>query len=387
MSTIILIKQARYENEKRIAVFMPNEPTFIDLIKQIPQRRWSPTLACWHFPNEIAQWQIFQNLFQNFDLNIQKDNQPLVIPFSDMVERPKLLHHANTEIKNLKSEIKTPQYFAEISRLEDKMTLKRMSISTIKLYKSCFAQFLQFYNNIHPKDITHAQIIQYMLHRIKTDNISPSVQNNFINAIKCYYEFVLDRERTYYDLQRPKRPFHLPNYLEQHEVIKLFQAVDNIKHKCILLTIYSSGLRLSEVVNLRIADIRRADKSIFVKAGKGKKDRYTLLSDTLLTELETYYKQYKPSFWLFEGQTGGQYSPRSVQKILRDAVEKSGVNPYATVHALRHSFATHLVMSGLDTLTLQKLLGHESPVTTEVYVHLSKRHLQQVQSPLDRLKF
>ena len=213
------------------------------------------------------------------------------------------------------------------------------------------------------------------------------MQNNFINAIKCYYEFVLGRDRTYYDLQRPKKPFQLPNVLDQAEVIKLFQAVDNLKHRCILLAIYSAGLRLSEVVNLRIADIRRTDKSIFVKAGKGKKDRYTLLSDTLLVELERYWQAYKPKYWLFEGQTGGQYSVRSVELILRKAVTKSGVNPYATVHTLRHSFATHLVISGLDILTLQKLLGHESPVTTEIYVHLSHQHMQQIQSPLDRLKF
>ena len=254
-------------------------------------------------------------------------------------------------------------------------------------YRSCFAQFLFFYNDKHPQDITHDEIIKYMIHRIKVDKISIGVQNNFINAIKCYYEFVLDRERTYYDLQRPKRPIQLPNVLSQEEAVKLFDAVSNIKHKCILMTIYSAGLRISEVVNLRLSDIRRTDNSIFIKAGKGKKDRYTMLSQTLIAYLDNYFKDYQPAYWLFEGQTGGQYSVRSVQNILRDAVAKSGVNPYATVHTLRHSFATHLVLSGLDIITLQKLLGHESPVTTEIYIHLSKQHIQQIQSPLDKLIF
>ena len=167
------------------------------------------------------------------------------------------------------------------------------------------------FSNLKKKISVHQRLNQ------RSSAFKKTFAATWLKDLNCY---ITQTQRTYYNLQPPKRPFQLPNYLEQHEVIKLFQAVDNIKHKCILLTIYSSGLRLSEVVNLRIADIRRADKSIFVKAGKGKKDRYTLLSDTLLTELETYYKQYKPSFWLFEGQTGGQYSPRSVQKILRDAV-------------------------------------------------------------------
>ena len=138
---------------------------------------------------------------------------------------------------------------------------------------------------------------------------------------------------------------------------------------------------------MRLADIRRADKSIFVKAGKGKKDRFTLLSDTLLKELAIYYQHYKPSYWLFEGQTGGQYSARSVQNILKDAVVKSGVNPFATVHTLRHSFATHLVLEGVDILSVQKLMGHESPETTEIYVHLTGEQIRRIQSPLDKLKF
>ena len=392
MNTVITIKPARFENEKRMAIFMPNQPKLIDLIKQIEGRRWSPTLGCWHFPNQMTQWQAFQKLFQSFDLNVQKNVQPLIIPYSDMVKRPQLqlLNNSKQEIQvqNLTSNIQAPpQYQSEINRFEEKMTLKRLSISTIKLYKSCFAQFLFFYNDKHPQDITHDEIIKYMIHRIKVDKISIGVQNNFINAIKCYYEFVLDRERTYYDLQRPKRPIQLPNVLSQEEAVKLFDAVSNIKHKCILITIYSAGLRISEVVNLRLSDIRRTDNSIFIKAGKGKKDRYTMLSQTLIAYLDNYFKDYQPAYWLFEGQTGGQYSVRSVQNILRDAVAKSGVNPYATVHTLRHSFATHLVLSGLDIITLQKLLGHESPVTTEIYIHLSKQHIKQIQSPLDKLIF
>jgi integrase/recombinase XerD len=348
---------------------------WVTKLKQINGHRWHKEHNCWTLPHSPLVIDILNKMFGD---TLQYD----LLPLTESL----MTEHSKPKTQNLKLEI-PPQYKDEITRLEEKMTLKRMAISTIKLYKNCFTQFLFYYNDKDPKDITQDEITRYMLHRIKDDKISPTVQNNFINAIKCYYEFVLGRDRTYYDLQRPKVPFQLPNVLSHEEAVKLFQAVDNVKHRCILLAIYSAGLRLSELVNLRIADIRRDDKSIFVKAGKGKKDRYTMLSDKLTAELDNYFQHYTPSYWLFEGQTGGQYSVRSVQAILRDAVAKSGVNPYATVHTLRHSFATHLILSGIDTIALQKLLGHESPVTTEIYVHLSHQYIKQIQSPLDKLNF
>ena len=370
----ILVRLAEFWKGK-LRLDFAYQQDWINKIKQINGHRWHKEYNCWSLPHSPLVVDILNKMFGD---SLEYDLSPL----ANVQATPP------ADIRHRQSDIETPpQYAAEINRLEERMTLKHMAQTTIKLYKSCFTQFLHFYNAKHPKDITHDEIIKYMLFRIKTDKISPSVQNNFINAIKCYYEFVLGRDRTYYDLQRPKRPFQLPNVLSQNEVEKLFNAVDNIKHKCILLTIYASGLRVSEVVNLRLADIRRDDKSIFIKAGKGKKDRYTMLSETLIAELDIYLKHYTPSYWLFEGQTGGQYAVRSVQNILRDAVEKSGVNPYATVHTLRHSFATHLTLSGIDTIALQKLLGHENPKTTEIYVHLSHQHIKQIQSPLDRLKF
>jgi len=167
------------------------------------------------------------------------------------------------------------------------------------------------------------------------------------------------------------------------EVQAILKQPKNMKHKAILCSIYSGGLRLSEVLNLRIEDVRSADGYLFIKGGKGKKDRRTILSNQLLLLLRQYYKEHKPSYWLFEGQTGGKYSASSVQSIFRKAVEAANVNPWATVHTLRHSFATHLLQQGTNLRYIQGLLGHASSKTTEIYTHLQKVDNSVVKNPLD----
>ncbi len=151
------------------------------------------------------------------------------------------------------------------------------------------------------------------------------------------------------------------------------------------MTIYSGGLRLSELTNLRITDIHPDRQEVFIHSGKGKKDRFTTLSKKLVKELAIYQLEYSPTYWLFEGQTGGQYSTRSVQDILRRSVKVAGINPYATVHTLRHSFATHLLEHGVSLRHIQELLGHGSSKTTEIYTHISNVHRRSIDSPLDRL--
>jgi integrase/recombinase XerD len=215
--------------------------------------------------------------------------------------------------------------------------------------------------------------------------ISTFIQNTIINAIKYYYENVVGRERFMIWNLRPRRQRQLPDVLSEEEVTRLLKIPENKKHRTILMLIYSAGLRLNELVNMRVADLHFHSKSIHIKGGKGKKDRISILSEKVIKILESYIKEYKVRYWLFEGQTGGQYSPRSVQVILRDAVMASGVNPYATVHTLRHSFATHLLERGTDLRTIQHLLGHESIKTTEIYTHITDTLRSKIRSPLDNL--
>ncbi len=273
----------------------------------------------------------------------------------------------------------------ELASMKQKLVLKRYSWRTAKTYLNLFRQFAFSIAPSHPAELNKDAIRAFLQKWIEERQIAPATQNQFINAIKFYYEQVLGRPRTYYDIERPRKADELPNVFSEEEVQRLLVAVENLKHQCILMTIYSAGLRLGEVIQLRIADVHSDRMQLFIKAGKGKKDRYTILSSQLLELLRTYYKQYRPKYWLFEGQDGGQYSARSVQNIFRRAVIKAKVNPYATVHTLRHSFATHLLEHGTDLRYIQHLLGHSSSKTTEIYTHITQHKVAQLRSPLDFL--
>jgi integrase/recombinase XerD len=168
-------------------------------------------------------------------------------------------------------------------------------------------------------------------------------------------------------------------------VQSILKIPTNLKHRAILITIYSAGLRVSETINLKVNDIDSTRMQIRVEQAKGKKDRYTLLSPKTLDILRLYFLEYKPKIWLFEGPSGQPYSDRSVQSILKDAVKKAGILKRVTVHTLRHSFATHLLESGTDLRYIQSLLGHESSRTTEIYTHITTRGFDQIKSPLDSL--
>jgi len=241
-----------------------------------------------------------------------------------------------------------------------------------------------FYNNKSPSKITIEEIKAFLHHKIKNENIAERTQNQAINAIKYFYENVLHRDKMFIYLKRPKRPKDIPSYLSPDEVSRLIRSINNLKHKAILMTIYAGGLRLSEVINLKIEDIRSDQNHIRIQGAKGKKDRTTLLSNRLLEVLRVYVKKYRPHYYLFEGQTGGQYSARSVQKIMARAVKESGIR-HATPHTLRHSFATHLVQNGTDITYVKDLLGHGSIKTTEIYLHLTQKELRNISSPLDNL--
>jgi len=271
---------------------------------------------------------------------------------------------------------------AEYNRL---LKLKNYSPNTIKSYNHCFQLFLDHFKTENINTLTKDQITNFLYQESKK-GLSYGYQNQIINAIKFYYEKVLKRKKELYDIPRAKRPQKLPVVFSEEEVQTLIGNIQNLKHKCILYLIYSAGLRISEAINMRIGDIDSKRNVIIVRGGKGKKDRKTLLSQKLLTLLREYYIQYRPKEYLFEGESGNQYSMKSIQNVFNRALEKSGIRKSATVHSLRHSFATHLLEHGTNLRYIQELLGHNSSKTTEIYTHITNTGMYGIKSPLDNLQ-
>jgi site-specific recombinase XerD len=204
-----------------------------------------------------------------------------------------------------------------------------------------------------------------------------------VGSIKLFYNELLRKnyKLNYLYPDRPEKK--LPVVLDKSEIQLLLNSIQNLKHRAILSVIYSAGLRLSEVIEMKLNDIDSKRMLIKIVQGKGKKDRYVMLSEKLLIILREYYKEYKPKEYLFEGQKGGKYSARSVQAIFKEALRNSKIKKEASVHTLRHSFATHLLESGTDIRIIQQLLGHSSLKTTQIYTQVSSSKISEIKSPLD----
>ncbi|MBN4051510.1 tyrosine-type recombinase/integrase, partial [bacterium AH-315-M05] len=236
-----------------------------------------------------------------------------------------------------------------------------------------------------PEAITEEQIRQYQDYIVNKRKVSASTHNQVINSIKFYFEHVLGHERKTYWIDRPKKEKKLPHIISEEDVVRLLAASVNLKHKCIIAMLYSTGLRRGELVGLRVGDIDVDRRQVFVRGGKGKKDRSTVLGDSMAIALQHYVKEYKPAYWLFEGPGKKRYSPESVRQIVKQARHKAGIVKPVTPHVLRHSFATHLMDHGTDSRFIQELLGHENLNTTAIYAHVSIQSLQKIKSPLDRI--
>lgn len=268
------------------------------------------------------------------------------------------------------------------------LDLKGYSPATKRTYKNEFSIFLQTIKDNHAESFTTQRLKDYLQYCLTELKLSENTLHSRMNAMKFYYEQVLKNEKLFWEIPRPKKPQILPKLLNETELAKLFKAATNKKHKAMLFTAYSAGLRVSEVVNLKLEDIDSKRMQIFIKRAKGKKDRYVNLSPILLDILREYCKTYlpRPKVYLFESeQTGNPYPTRTVQQIFANAKQKAGLKKEVGIHSLRHSFATHLLDKGTDIRFIKDLLGHFDIRTTERYLHVSKLKLVNIISPLDDL--
>tara|TARA_B100001146_G_C16122858_1_gene408801 strand:- start:154 stop:996 length:843 start_codon:yes stop_codon:yes gene_type:complete len=272
-----------------------------------------------------------------------------------------------------------------LNKAKSKLYIRNYSPRTIASYISSLNNFAEWLIQEKVNQVTDKEVEKYLYHLKKNRNRSISGMKQTVASLKILFTDILKKEIPDSLNIRFRKEEKIPVVLSEEEVAAVIKAVNNLKHKVILMTIYSAGLRLSECLALTMADMDFDRNQIRIRQGKGKKDRQTVLSRTLLSEMKDYLIKFCPKIFLFEGQKGGRYSASSIQAIMKRAVKKSGIKKHATVHTLRHSFATHLLENGTDIRFIQELLGHKRLETTQIYTHISKIAFDRIKSPLDRL--
>jgi integrase/recombinase XerD len=371
----ITLKHLLIDEKKFIGLkFYPN-PTIENILKSQGVYHWNDDFSMYCAPNVKANFSLIFDSFRGiawingahfFEGKVKKK-------FNDEIN----LDSYRNRKKHPNSSHVPDEY---LSKLE----FKRYSINTARTYISCFEKFMNAFKDKELIGINEEDIQEY-LNLLAKQGVSSSQLNQTINSIKFYYELILQMPNRFYSIERPFKEQRLPKVLSKEEVFKIINATNNIKHRCIVSLLYSSGLRRQELLNLRISDIDSKRMMLTIVQGKGKKDRVTVLSEKVLADLRIYFQEWKPLNYLFEGTRGEKYGRSSIGKIIATAARKAKINKKVTPHMLRHSFATHLLESGTDLRYIQTLLGHTSSKTTEIYTQVSLGHMQKVKSPFDSL--
>jgi integrase/recombinase XerD len=383
----------QHRGSDKIAIKFKIDPELNKLARKLPNVKWSQTNTSWYVPLKRENYYAILASFRKF-ANI--DDTELMAHFG---KDSKLDSSAGKFESQEKIVSPTPPSTPSKGRihainenaipaLQRHLRLKAYSESTMRTYIAELTQFLQAIKGVSAESFTSERIKDYLSYCFYHLKLSENTMHSRINALKFYFEQVLKKEKFFFEIPRPKKPMQLPKLLNETELARLFNALSNKKHKAMLFTAYSAGLRVSEIVNLKLADIDSKRMQIFVQRAKGKKDRYVNLSPVLLDILRKYIKEYspRPKLYLFESeQTGTAYPTRTVQQIFGNAKTKAGIQKEIGVHSLRHSFATHLLEKGTDIRYIKDLLGHFNIKTTERYLHVSKKQLVNIVSPFDDL--
>jgi site-specific recombinase XerD len=333
-----------------IAVSFEYEKDILDAIKAIPGRKWEPALWMWIFPDDREVICRIRQVFLGYKI-IQVNGYPNPAEFEMLV-------------KELES--------------------RKYSRKTIKAYIYYNREFYTFCHKPFGL-VVNEDVVEYLSHLSTAHGLCEASINIAISALKFFYGTILHKPLML-EKKRPKKDKRLPKVLGKEEAVRILNALPNLKHRTVLFIAYSAGLRVSEITKLKPEDIDRERKLIYIRRAKGRKDRYTLLSDKTFQLLLQYIAMYKPGTWLFEGQGFGKaLTVRSMEKIFKKACSIAKIEKDVSIHSLRHSFATHLLENGTDIRYIQELLGHAHTKTTEIYTHVAKRDFLKIRSPLDTI--
>ena len=358
--TIFLEEKIHRKNNQLLIKFEYDE-TLISLVRTVNGASWSKSLKAWYLISTAENLSMILKLFKNVtkvDVSKISKKTPFKRDLTD--EQKKLLNQFYLFLKG-----------------------KRYSQSTIQTYTFFIADFINFHTKIPLEELSNRAVELFIETVFMERNYSVSSQRQFISALKIFTVFCPQTKIHNLSLERPKKSRILPSVLSQEEVLRIIQYTQNIKHRAILTLLYSCGLRIGELINLKLIDFHIDRKQLIVKKGKGRKDRYVSLADSFLPLLSNYYHSYKPTIYFVEGQNGGKYSAESIRSFLRKSCKKAGIRKPVTPHTLRHSYATHLLENGVDLRYIQTLLGHSKPETTMIYTHVQRKDLMEIQNPLD----
>jgi site-specific recombinase XerD len=379
------------DGQGRLLVTFPYSEARVEQIRRLPDRRWLPELKAWSIPDTPEARAALAEIFA-------APPKPTgewigVAPRKPEKDGDRKPHASRVPGKPLTTNPPHPL----IKAVDDELVLRGMAYGTRKSYGQHLRNYFGWLQEkkVQPEAAGRDEVRGYLVQMANSGQASAGYCRQARAALVFLYEATLKQPDKVADLPRMKRPQQLPVVLSREEVGRILKTTANLKHKALLVTAYSAGLRVGEVVRLKLAlsvaegvsDIDSKRMQIRVTAGKGAKDRYTVLSEIALTVLREYFKAEKPQDWLFPGEDPADHlSERSAEHVFEHAKKKSGITKKATFHTLRHSFATHLLEDGTDIRYIQELLGHDSIETTERYTHVTQPALQRIKSPLDTMQ-
>ena len=360
---IIFLEEKIHRKNNQLLIKFDYDETLISLIRSIQGTSWSKSLKAWYILNTKDNLNIILKLFEKITtVDFSKTGKSVPFKRNLTEEQKQLLNQFYLFLKG-----------------------KRYSQSTIQTYTFFIADFINFHTKTPLAELTNRAVELFIETVFMERNYSVSSQRQFISALKIFTVFCPQTKIHNLSLERPKKSRILPSVLSQEEVLRIIQLTKNLKHRAIIVLLYSSGLRIGEVTNLLLKNIDIIRRQIKVEKGKGRKDRFVVLATSYLPLLQNYLTTFKPALYFIEGPTGKKYSESSIRKFLFKSVQKAGISKKVTPHTLRHSYATHLLENGVGLRHIQELLGHAKPETTMIYTHVAKKDLLDIQSPLDTI--
>jgi len=363
----IEIKPIQHRGKSQIGLFFKYDEKLKNQLKQLGYE-FSITHTCWYIENnDENKRKLLQTIGNSVEIMVSKENS-------------NFLKNTTNHRSNLSDHVQH-----ELNEFENYLQGLRYGTRTIQVYMDLARLFLGYYKQKKIEEITNEDVERFNYEVIIKRHYSSSYQRQLMGVLRLLFKRKRGIQLNMETIQRPRKEYTLPEVLSQEEVLAIISRIDNIKHRSIISLLYAAGLRISEIINLKISDIDSNRMQIRIAGAKGKKDRYVALSDKILVLLKNYYTEYHPQVYLFNGQDKEKYSDESIRQILKEACRKAGISKKVSPHTLRHSYATHLLENGVDLRYVQELLGHSRPETTMIYTHVTQKTMISIKSPFDLL--